>query len=227
MIRAHVLQHDDGRLFIEYDTNPSTEMGEQEAFGETELEAQANLKALLSSNDPDSCEFLFGSGLFGPQLWSKEVIVSSILRPLKDRLAPTVESVPLGQYRHHKGTLYQVTGYTLHTETNEPLVSYVEANSPLTNFLSFSRPPHMFHEPVTWPDGTVGPRFKPASTDHDCPKAPPGNSRFLTRSVIGDNSNVMVRWSLGEVDQLREDTEAFFVDVKYCPWCGLHLPTDQ
>lgn len=163
-----MLQHDDGRLFIDYDTNPSTEMGEQEGFGETKLEALENLKTYLLTDDPDSYEHLFGMRATRFDLF--EPVTTDSKPPLRDRLASTVEAVPLGQYRHSKGTLYQVIGYTLHTETDEPLVSYIEAHSPEP--FSYSRPPHMFYDPVTWPDGTIGPRFKRETVSQEhCTKA--------------------------------------------------------
>ena len=33
-------------------------------------------------------------------------------------------SIPLGKYRHFKGNLYEVVGFTLHSETLEDMVIY-------------------------------------------------------------------------------------------------------
>jgi len=78
--------------------------------------------------------------------------------PLAERLRETKESVPKGLYRHFEGTLYRVTGYALHTETNKPLVLYQEAQS--FDEEVFARPPEMFSEEVVDPQGVTTVRFR-------------------------------------------------------------------
>lgn len=78
--------------------------------------------------------------------------------PLAERLRETKESVPKGLYRHFEGTLYRVTGYALHTETNKPLVLYQEAHS--FDEEVFARPPEMFSEEVVDPQGATTVRFR-------------------------------------------------------------------
>lgn len=62
-----------------------------------------------------------------------------------------------GVYQHSKGTLYEVVGEARHSETHEALVLYREVGS---SEIPWARPKTMWNEPVTWPDGTTGPRFR-------------------------------------------------------------------
>ena len=61
-----------------------------------------------------------------------------------------------GIYQHFKGGRYEVIGVARHTETNEELVVYraLEGDTDLK-----VRPLVMFCEEVSYPDGTIGPRF--------------------------------------------------------------------
>lgn len=61
-----------------------------------------------------------------------------------------------GIYEHFKGSRYEVIGVAHHTETDEELVVYraLEGDTDLK-----VRPLAMFCEDVSYPDGSVGPRF--------------------------------------------------------------------
>ena len=60
----------------------------------------------------------------------------------------------LGIYQHYKGGLYMIHGVSLHTETEEKLVSYQDADGNL-----FSRPLQMWFDLVEY-EGKLLPRFK-------------------------------------------------------------------
>lgn len=64
-----------------------------------------------------------------------------------------------GIYQHFKGGKYEVIGVAHHTETNEELVVYraLEGDTELK-----VRPLAMFCEEVSYPDGSIGPRFRSA-----------------------------------------------------------------
>jgi len=71
---------------------------------------------------------------------------------------PALPHIEKGTYRHNKsGNLYEVTGITFHTETNEPLVIY----RPLyeTKYEFFARPYAMFVGKVEL-DSEMKPRFE-------------------------------------------------------------------
>ena len=73
---------------------------------------------------------------------------------MTDDLAP-LPPAPPGQYRHHKGGLYELMGVVRHSETLEPLVLY----RPLGQDRGWwVRPYAMFFEDVVV-DGVQQPRF--------------------------------------------------------------------
>lgn len=61
-----------------------------------------------------------------------------------------------GLYQHFKGTTYKVLGIGIHSETEEPLVIYINPEKPKVYWL---RPPAMFVGQVDRDDYS-GPRFK-------------------------------------------------------------------
>jgi hypothetical protein len=65
-------------------------------------------------------------------------------------------SLPLGKYRHYKGSLYHVTGIAQHSETLELLVIY---RCLYGDFSLWVRPLAMFTETVSL-DGQDVPRFE-------------------------------------------------------------------
>lgn len=71
-------------------------------------------------------------------------------------LKNSVTIVP-GIYAHFKGSRYEVIGVAHHTETDEELVVYhaLEGDTALK-----VRPLAMFCENVSYPDGSIGPRFR-------------------------------------------------------------------
>jgi hypothetical protein len=74
--------------------------------------------------------------------------------PAGDDLLP-LPTLPLGQYRHYKGGLYEVTGVVRHSESLAPLVLY----RPLYNDSGWwVRPFEMFVGDVEM-DGRATPRF--------------------------------------------------------------------
>lgn len=76
--------------------------------------------------------------------------------------------IPLGYYRHYKGTVYFVIGEATHTETGEQMVVYHQGSD---NLQIWARPKAMFLELVEVDNRKV-PRFEyiPLSpTDNDEP----------------------------------------------------------
>lgn len=62
-----------------------------------------------------------------------------------------------GIYRHFKGTLHEVIGEAVHSETSEVLVVYHHLDAPYTLYV---RPLDMFTEIVEKPEyNHLGPRF--------------------------------------------------------------------
>lgn len=62
----------------------------------------------------------------------------------------------VGDYRHHKGTLYHAFGLVTHTETGEELVIYYAVDKPEK---VWARPRAMFFSTVE-KDGQQVPRFQ-------------------------------------------------------------------
>ncbi len=66
----------------------------------------------------------------------------------------SLQTIPLGIYKHYKGHEYQVIGFALHTETHETLVLYkpLYTNAQLEEECgkdpTFARPINMFTEMV-------------------------------------------------------------------------------
>jgi len=73
---------------------------------------------------------------------------------------PPLRPIPLGQYRHCKGNLYEVIGVARHSETLEELVIY----RPLYGAGElWVRPRAMFEELISV-DGKTQPRFAHVAT---------------------------------------------------------------
>lgn len=66
-----------------------------------------------------------------------------------------MDKIPLGQYRHFKGGLYQVIGMASHSETMEPMVVYQALYGEKGLWV---RPAAMWNDWVER-DGYRGPRF--------------------------------------------------------------------
>jgi hypothetical protein len=66
-----------------------------------------------------------------------------------------------GVYMHYKRGLYQLIGLGQHTETDELMVVYVSlTGAHLPGPRLRVRPLSLWDDSVTWPDGSVAPRFK-------------------------------------------------------------------
>ncbi|MDT8428346.1 MAG: DUF1653 domain-containing protein [Pseudomonadales bacterium] len=65
-----------------------------------------------------------------------------------------------GIYTHYKGKQYEVIGLATHSETGETLVVYRPQYGERGLWV---RPLGMFTETVTWPDGSLKPRFAAAN----------------------------------------------------------------
>ena len=65
-------------------------------------------------------------------------------------LAEAEQQIPLGRYRHYKGSEYEVIGIAQHSETLEPMVIY---RALYGSFGLWARPAQMWNELVG--DGTV------------------------------------------------------------------------
>lgn len=72
-----------------------------------------------------------------------------------------------GVYQHFKGGTYQVLGVAQHSETGVDLVVYVvvAALRYVSGPQMYARPVSMWSDDVTWPDGSVGPRFRRVGED--------------------------------------------------------------
>lgn len=76
-----------------------------------------------------------------------------------------MDDVKIGTYKHYKGTIYEVVGFALDTESQEKLVlyhgkeNYPELTSEYGNKPLFARPYRMFIEKVTVGTTQV-PRFE-------------------------------------------------------------------
>lgn len=74
----------------------------------------------------------------------------------KIKLSKLAKSIKLGQYKHYKGSKYQVLGIAIHSETLEELVIYKALYG---KHLTWVRPLKMFLEDVEC-NGKKQPRFR-------------------------------------------------------------------